>query len=114
MHFGGSHQQATLHTGDLYVSQNDPTTFCTLSDCHLKDPVAIWAYLDPLLDKLHTDFPSVNQVHFFSDGPTTQYRQKRKMFICFQVNFSVMDLRVPLGIFLKQRMAKALQTVLVL
>lgn len=31
-HFGASHKQTTLHTGVLYVSQNDPVTFCTISD----------------------------------------------------------------------------------
>jgi len=33
--------------------------------------------LDHVLKNLHDEFPNVNCVHFFSDGPTTQYRQKK-------------------------------------
>ena len=80
VHFGGSHQQTTMHTGVLYIGQEHPKSFCTLSDSRLHEPVAIWAYLKPVLDHLRSSYPSVKTVHMFSDGPTTQYRQKKTSF----------------------------------
>lgn len=79
MHFDGSHLQVTLHTCVLYVLQNDPIS--SLSDCHRKDRLAIWAYLDPVLNKFRSEYPNVYQIHFFSDGSTTQYRQKKNFYL---------------------------------
>ena len=92
VHFGGSHQQTTMHTGVLYVGQEKPTTFCTISDSRAHDPVAIWEYLAPVFKHLRCTYPMVTNVHVFSDGPTTQYRQKRNFFLfatrLFQYGFS--------------------------
>ncbi|KAJ3612394.1 hypothetical protein NHX12_020670 [Muraenolepis orangiensis] len=50
VHFGGSHQQASLHTGVLYTAgEQVPHTFCSISPSRRHDPVAIWAHLDPIL-----------------------------------------------------------------
>lgn len=39
VHFGGSHQQATLHTGVLYTAaEKSPVTFCTISPFRRHDP----------------------------------------------------------------------------
>ena len=81
MHFGGSHRQVTMHTGVLYVGQNDVKPFCTLSDSTIHDPAGIWTYLDPVLDWVHKDYPDINSFHFFSDGPSSQYRQKKNLFM---------------------------------
>ncbi|KAL7857250.1 hypothetical protein SRHO_G00161490 [Serrasalmus rhombeus] len=52
VHFGGSHQQASLHTGVLYVAGDQaPQSFCTISPSRRHDPVAIWAHLDPILNQ---------------------------------------------------------------
>ena len=83
VHFGGSHKQVTLHTGVLYVpSDLKAQPFCTISDCMDHSPYAIWAYLHPVLKELKHNFSQVKVVHFFSDSPSTQYRQK-KMFYLF-------------------------------
>jgi len=83
VHFGGSHKQVTLHTGVLYVGgKSDVTTFCTISDSTDHSPAGIWAYLQPVFADLKAEHPSVSVVHFFSDSPSTQYRQ-RKMFYLF-------------------------------
>lgn len=76
-HFGGSHKQATLHTGILYVGQQEPVCFCTISDSRNHDPVAIWEYMKPVLVDLKQDHPGLKTIHFFTDGPVTQYRQKK-------------------------------------
>jgi len=81
VHFGGSHKQTTLHTGVLYVGQQEPKPFCTLSDSRLHDPIAIWAYLSPVFEQIRSDFPNVTRLHVFSDGPTTQYRQKKNFYL---------------------------------
>lgn len=80
-HFGGSHKQTTLHTGVLYVGQNDPVSFCTISDSRLHEPAAIWAYMDPVFKHLQSAYPQVVNVLMFSDGPTTQYRQRKNFFL---------------------------------
>ena len=70
-----------MHTGVLYVSQMQPRSFCTLSDSRTHDPIAIWAYLEPVLNDLKTEFPNIQTIHFFSDGPTMQYRQKKNFYL---------------------------------
>ncbi|KAL2095568.1 hypothetical protein ACEWY4_007716 [Coilia grayii] len=81
VHFGGSHQQATLHTGVLYTAQSPPLPFCSISPSRRHDPPAIWAHLHPVLDMIRERFPDVSCLHFFSDGPATQYRQKGNFFL---------------------------------
>ena len=72
VHFGSSHEQAVLHTGVLYIGQNLETTcFTTISASRHKGPPAIWAQLNP----------NITTLHFFSDGPCTQYRQKGNLFL---------------------------------
>jgi len=80
-HFGASHKQTTLHTGILYVGQNDPMSFCTISDSRLHEPAAIWAYMEPVFKHLRNVYPQVMNVHIYSDGPTTQYRQRKNFFL---------------------------------
>ncbi|XP_034084202.1 uncharacterized protein LOC117554075 isoform X2 [Gymnodraco acuticeps] len=81
VHFGGSHQQANLHTGVLYTAGGQaPHTFCSISPSRRHDPVAIWAHLDPILKVVRERHPQVSILHFFSDGPATQYRQKGNFF----------------------------------
>lgn len=81
VHFGGSHQQATLHTGVLYVHEQPPLSFATISPCRRHDPVAIWAHLDPILDMVKREYSEVKNLHFFSDGPATQYKQKGNFYM---------------------------------
>ena len=82
-HFGASHSQATLHTGCLYVGKNT-LPFCTISSSRQHDPSAIWAHLSPVLEWMLQKYPSIDKVHFFSDGPTTQYRQKKNFYLFAQ------------------------------
>lgn len=80
-HFGGSHKQATLHTGCLYTEGNEVHPFCTISESIQHDPPAIWEHLKPIIEWINAEYPSVKKVHFFSDGPTTQYRQKKNFYL---------------------------------
>lgn len=81
-HFGGSKPQVTLHTVVTYHRALNcvvPTSFCTLSDSMRHDPAAICAHLEPIIIEIRKVIPELESVHFLSDGPTTQYKN-RKMF----------------------------------
>ncbi|KAL0829510.1 hypothetical protein ABMA28_003030 [Loxostege sticticalis] len=79
-HFGGSREQVSLHTGVLYYKDSDTGTletksFCTISDCLQHDAAAVWAHICPILKMAQTVVP-YETVHFLSDSPTSQYRNK--------------------------------------
>lgn len=81
MHFGASKHQLSLHTGVYYIGNNsNQTTFCTVSENLNHGPPAIWAHLKPIIKRIKDSNPEVSSVEFFSDGPTTQYRQKGNVY----------------------------------
>jgi len=71
-HFGASNRQVTLHTGVLYQTGSH-TSSATVSPSLRHDPAAIWAHLQPVLLKLREIHPEVVDLHFFSDGPTSNH-----------------------------------------
>ncbi|KAI4800038.1 hypothetical protein KUCAC02_016575 [Chaenocephalus aceratus] len=82
MHFAPNQKQATLHTGILHVGGTaEHMCFSTMSASKEKGPPAMWAHLSPIPDEVKASYPSVEVVHFFSDGPCTQYRQKGNFFL---------------------------------
>lgn len=84
VHFGGSHEQATLHTGVLYTNDgrnSQSASFCTISNSRHHGPAAIWVYLDPVLRWVKDKHPMMETIHFFSDSPSTQYRQKLNFYL---------------------------------
>ena len=81
VHFGASRKQISLHTGVLYYKDVLDSTvkcmsFCTVSECLRHDASAIWAHLQPVLEFVKSIVPSANIIHFQSDGPSTQYKNK--------------------------------------
>lgn len=81
VHFGGSHKQASLHTGVLYTTGEQVShTFCSISPSRRHDPVTIWTNLDPVLKVVRKRHPQISMLHFFSDGPAMQHRQKGNFF----------------------------------
>ncbi|GFS03152.1 hypothetical protein ElyMa_001142600 [Elysia marginata] len=83
-HYGASKKQLSLHTGYLKIGEVVTQSFCGVSDSLDHDP-SIWAYLSPILDKVRKEQPSVRTIHFFSDGPTAQYRQKINFFLLSEI-----------------------------
>ncbi|XP_054278012.1 uncharacterized protein LOC128996630 isoform X2 [Macrosteles quadrilineatus] len=83
MHFGGSRSQISLHTGVLYTKESKvkATSFCTISSSKYHGPSAIWSHLEPILNLIKDKFPNVDTLHFFSDGPTAQYRNKENFYL---------------------------------
>lgn len=74
-HFGGSRTQISLHTVVVYL-KDSVTSHCTMASNLSHNVGAIWAHLKPILTALP---PNIQHIHFLSDGPVTQYRN-RSMF----------------------------------
>ncbi|XP_046961868.1 uncharacterized protein LOC124531361 [Vanessa cardui] len=90
-HFGGSRQQVSLHTVVIYThsfitGQVTPTSMCTLSPCLRHDAASIWAHLLPVLDKVIELNQFVDTIHFLSDSPSSQYRNKYMFYIISQLS----------------------------
>ncbi len=84
LHFGGSKGQVTLHTGVAYVKK-EAVSFCTVSESYRHDPPAIWAYLTPVVEYLLSLHPQIRTIHIWSDGPSTQYRNKANFWLFSQL-----------------------------
>lgn len=77
VHFGASREQITLHTGMMY-HKTKKQGFCTFSKSLRHDPSAILAHLElPLNHYLNTICNEITTLHFLSDSPSTQYRNKK-------------------------------------
>ncbi|KAK6168560.1 hypothetical protein SNE40_021068 [Patella caerulea] len=82
MHFGASKKQLSLQTGVYFIGQNSkPFTFCTVSENLHHGPGGVWGHLRPILKKIRELHPEVTSLHVFSDGPTTQYKQKQNFYL---------------------------------
>jgi len=80
MYFGSSRRQISLHTGVIYKDSDTVVSFCTASDNLKHGPAAIWAHMDRVLKHI-TQSNNYKTIHFISDGPTTQYRNKTNIFL---------------------------------
>lgn len=84
VHFGASKSQISLHTVVVYYTDGEEIvarSFCTVSDNLAHQAYAIWAHLDPILDLLSLEFPQTKTVHFFSDSPSSQYRNRKNLYL---------------------------------
>lgn len=83
-HFGASKKQITLHTAVLYYKENQDVkclSFATVSESLRHDASVVWAHLCAILDEVQKILPDVKSIHFQSDGPTTQYRNKTNFYL---------------------------------
>nr|CAI5839648.1 unnamed protein product [Callosobruchus analis] len=87
-HFGGSKPQITLHTVVTYQKTEQTineaisiTSYYTLTKSLRHDPSAICAHLSPIILDIKRKCPLLNEVHFLSDGPSTQYKSKKMFFL---------------------------------
>lgn len=80
MHFGASKTQVTLHTGVIFF-KGGQKSFCTVSPSNVHQPHAIWAHLKPIINLGKTFVSNIKRIHIFSDGPSSQYRQKNNFFL---------------------------------
>ncbi|KAL2092912.1 hypothetical protein ACEWY4_012710 [Coilia grayii] len=86
-HFGTGNDQVTLHTGVIYLSRDRVEAFASLSACLQHDAVAAWAHLDPVLKYIRQKYPEASNLHFISDGPTSQYRNRSCFYLASTVPF---------------------------
>ena len=86
-HFGGGNQQVTLHTGVKYLSGGRVESFASLSACLKHHAVATSSHLDPVLKAIREEHPAVRNIHFISDGPTSQYLNKTAFYLASTVPF---------------------------
>jgi hypothetical protein len=80
-HFGGSRKQFTIHTVMVYHRKNvysevHGKAICTLSESNEHSAVSAWAHLRPVFEYLNKECPNLQTLHFQSDGPTAQYRNR--------------------------------------
>ena len=83
-HFGQNLPQLNLHTG-MYYTKEQKTGFCTISESKRQDASAIWAHMEPVLTDIHLKFPKVDTIHFWSDGPSKQYKNKNNFYLLCSV-----------------------------
>ena len=99
-HFGSSRSQVTLHTGLIYLAdKTKPTSFCSISPANDHGPPAIWAHLQPVIDMIKERSAQINVMHIFSDGPSSQYRQKRIFLSCLTNSSLIMRFQEVHGFF---------------
>ncbi|CAG9790187.1 unnamed protein product [Diatraea saccharalis] len=80
LHFGASKNQITLHTGMVFW-RDESQSFCTISESNNHRPAAIWAHLTPIINIIKNKTPNVTILHFYTDGPSSQYRQKNNFYL---------------------------------
>jgi len=85
-HFGGSREQYSLHTVVVYYRRDmySPVihkSICTVSKCLEHGPAAIWCHLVPVFEFLKRQTTTIETVHFLTDGPTSQYKNKTIFFL---------------------------------
>jgi len=81
--YGGSKEEITLHTGVVYYPGEEKLSFCTMSESPRHDPPAIIAHLTPVLKKSLR--PKTKRLHFKSDSPVTQYRNKAMFYLVSKI-----------------------------
>ncbi|XP_014672743.1 PREDICTED: uncharacterized protein LOC106813190 [Priapulus caudatus] len=86
MHFGGSRKQISLHTCHAMFRDHVIRCYCTLSEDPRHCAESVWAHLAPVLDDLSKT--GITTIHFVSDGPTTQYRNKTNFYLLATLPFT--------------------------
>jgi hypothetical protein len=89
-HFG-DRAQVVIHQGVAYVAGKDAQAFATLSDDSDKKAEAIAAHLKPIFLRFNLAFGKFDRVSIVSDSPTSQYRNRRTMYIIDRVLRTVID-----------------------
>lgn len=75
--------QATIHPIVVYcASENNEVppvmSFAVISDCLEHDTAAVSAFQHELMKYLKKDLPELKEIHYFSDGASSQYKNKKK------------------------------------
>lgn len=84
--YGASKQQISLRTGIFYYRDKGSNlmkhvSFGSICDFLQHDAAAASAYMEPVFAYLLELIPQVKIIHFMSDGPTSQYKNKRFLYL---------------------------------
>lgn len=83
LHFGASKKQLSLHTivcyGNMFPSKVQ--SYCTVSSNLDHASFGVWAHLTPVLKEIANDYPEIDTIHFQSDGPSSQYKNKSNVYL---------------------------------
>ncbi|KAE8745126.1 hypothetical protein FOCC_FOCC008191 [Frankliniella occidentalis] len=71
-----NHERCTLFTAHSWISPVEEQAMVIVSDDLQHDKVAVYKFLDLLLDSLTSEHDSVKEVHIISDGAASQFKQK--------------------------------------
>lgn len=77
IHFGGNRDQVSLHTGVLY-NASMLQSFCTVTSDLNHNAFTIYCHLEPILEEFRH---KIRHLHFLSDSPVTQYRNRYMFYI---------------------------------
>jgi hypothetical protein len=90
-HFG-DRQQVTIHQGVAYVAGQESQAFATLSDDNDKKAEAIAAHLRPIFQRFNLAFGKFDRVSIVSDSPSSQYRNRKTLYIIDRVLRTELDI----------------------
>lgn len=78
-------KQISIHTGVYYLRNSDlkSKSFATVSDNLDHQAHAIWAHMKPILRTILKN-KQIDTLHFYSDGPTSQYRNRTNVTLWIQ------------------------------
>ncbi|KAL1258015.1 hypothetical protein QQF64_011259 [Cirrhinus molitorella] len=76
-----------IQANEIPESPNEgtPNEQPVLSQQH--NAIATWAHLDPVLRSIREEHPNARNIHFISDGPTSQYRNKTNFYLASTLPF---------------------------
>ncbi|CAH0718060.1 unnamed protein product, partial [Brenthis ino] len=68
-------------------------SFCTLSECLRHDAVAIWEHLVPVLNFVSGNISVLETLHFISDLPSAQYRNRKIFYVMAKLHWDYKSLQ---------------------
>lgn len=84
-HFGASKKLISIHSRGFYFKNEEGKinfeSFVVISDDLPHDACAVWALLEPIIGRITELLPSVETIHFQTDGPSTQYKNKTNFYL---------------------------------
>lgn len=96
-HFGSSPEQISLHTSVVYLLDTETGvhkthSMCTMSECTRHDAESVWAHIIPIIEFVKSS-SVIDTLHFLTDSPSSQYRNRKIFYIISQLQHMFPDLK---------------------
>ena len=88
-----SKNQATPHPFVIYVrslngnQSPESKCCCVISDNLIHNTEAVFSYISKIIPTLKKDYPQVQKFNYFTDGASSQYKNRLKFYITIFKNF---------------------------